>query len=54
MRQWLVVWEVSINRYSEVRYMADSVATALGAWQAGHPNGDIRAIEKIELLEATR
>lgn len=51
MKRWLLVWEVSVNRFSEVHYYADNIADVLAKWQAGHKTGDLRGIVKIEMVE---
>jgi hypothetical protein len=49
MRRWLLVWEMSPNRFSEVHYHEDSIADVLVRWQKDHPRHSLTFVVKVEL-----
>lgn len=51
MKRWLVVWEMGINRYSEVEYSAKSAKEAIEEWEKRHTTREVSSIVRIEIKE---
>ena len=50
-KRWILIWELSMNTYSQLEYRAEDIPAVIEAWKKTHKRHDVSAIVKVELHE---